>query len=419
MFLVPVLLGTRRLGEYAGVIDADDLLSLRKRAQPLSGLRVLHLSASPFGSPAAEMLGALVPLQRELGIAADWQLLRDVPRASALMHRALRGGAVRWGRQERTAWQRLAHAARTDIPHDYDVIVAHDPHAIALCRASFPEDRARCVWHCHLDTRDTPGEVWSDLCRALQTYAAVLFPSRRLMRSDVPVPRIRIARPALDPWSPRNAPLSRDALYSVVAGLGIDPTRPILGQFAPIDIRYGALGALGTFRLLRRLVPGVQIVLVEAGSPHAFQIRTGLDQIAELVGGDPDVHLLSPEAGLGPTEINALQRACTVVLQMAVPGGFGWGLAECQWKEKPAIVGPHGELPEQVGYGRSGYVADGTPDACEAALRIFHDPGLAAEMGQNGHDHIVRSHLITGLAEDYIELFRDMTGSSRVAVGGR
>ncbi len=402
---VPVLLGTRRLAEYAEIVPSDELLRLRERAHPLAGLRVLHLSASPFGSPAAEMLSALVPLQRELGIDAHWQLLRDVPAVSALMYRGLRGEAVVWGRAEQAAWRRLA---RRDIPRDFDVVVTHDPHAVAVYRPALDGGRARCVWHCHLDVHWALDTLWRDLCETLAGYSAILLASHRLPPGAVPVPRVRMGRPAVDPCSPRNAPLSPQAVRSVVAELGIDPTRPLLGQFAPIDTRFGSVGALGTFRLLRRLVPGVQIVLAEARAPLAFQTRTGLDQIMELAGDDPDVHLLSSDAGLGPTEINALQRACTVALQMAVPSGFGWGLAECQWKAKPAIVGPHGDLPEQVGYGQGGYVADGTPDACEAILRLFGDARLADEMGRRGHEHIATRHLITSLASDYVELFRDI-----------
>jgi trehalose synthase len=406
MITLPVLLGNRRLGEYAAVTNADALMALRWRAQPLAGLRVLHLSTSPFGSAVAEMLSALVPLQRELGILADWQLLRDYPRICTTLYEGLRGDEVRWGWKERAAWFRMAHLNARAIPRDYDVVVAHDPQALALSRAIPGADRARWVWHCHLDTRGANPELWSDLCRTLEGYAAALFPSSQLARPDLPVPYVAIARPGLDPWSLRNVPLGRGVIDSVLAGFGIDPTRPILGQFAPIDHRFAPLGALGTYWLVRRKWPEVQIVLAEVGLTDPQRRRCGIDQIAEAVAGDPDIHLITGDTELGPTEINALERACTVALQMAVPRGFGWGLAECLWKERPAIVGQHGELPEQVG--DAGIVVDGAPAACDAVSRLLADPEQAAQLGRAGRERVANEFLITGTASDYVDLLREV-----------
>jgi trehalose synthase len=412
---LPVLLGKRRLGEYAAVTSAEALMALRWRAQPLAGLRVLHLSASPFGSAVAEMLSALVPLQRELGILADWQVAHELPRICTQFYEGLRGDDVRWGWKERAAWFRMAHASAGTIPRGYDVVVAHDPQALALFRAVPGADRARWIWHCHLDTRAANPEFWSDLSRTLEGYAAALFPSARLTRTDVPVPHIGIARPGLDPWSLRNIPLSRGVVESVLAGFGIDPQRPILAQFAPIDHRFAPLGALGTYWLVRRHVPAVQIVLAEVGQTDPERRRSGVDQIAEAAAGDPDIHLITNDVELGPTEINALERACTVALQMAVPRGFGWGLAECLWKERPGIVGQHGELPDQVG--DAGYVVDAAPAARDAVLRLLSDPVRAAQLGQAGHDRVVNEFLITGTASDYVDLLREVAVDAAPSLG--
>ena len=67
----------RRLSDYATALGPEALEVLRRLAEPLAGRRVLHLSAGPFGSAVAETLAGLVPLQRDLGILADWRVLRD------------------------------------------------------------------------------------------------------------------------------------------------------------------------------------------------------------------------------------------------------------------------------------------------------------------------------------------------------
>ena len=61
-----------------------------------------------------------------------------------------------------------------------------------------------------------------------------------------------------------------------------------------------------------------------------------LAEVQEAVGTDPDVHilLLPPTANL---EINALQRAATIIYQKSTREGFGLTVAEALWKGKPVI----------------------------------------------------------------------------------
>ena len=67
----------RRLEDYAVAVEPEELAALRRLAEPLAGLRVLHLSAGPFGSTVAQTLSGLVPLQRDLGLLAEWQVLHE------------------------------------------------------------------------------------------------------------------------------------------------------------------------------------------------------------------------------------------------------------------------------------------------------------------------------------------------------
>jgi trehalose synthase len=408
LFSVPVPVGPRRLGEYASIIDGDDLASLRSLAEPLKGLRVLHLSASPFGSAVAETLSALVPLQRDLGILADWHLIRDIPRVCTRFYEGLRGDDVGWNAKERAAWARVGAGDALPGLRGYDVVIVHDPQLLGLMPTQTGSARSRWIWHCHLDTTSASPAVWEELGTTLEGYAGALFPSPRLVRSDVPVPFVGLARPALDPWSLRNIPLSDNMIGDVLNGLGIDPDRPILGQFAPIDHRFAALGALGTYWLVRRRVPGIQMVLAEVGLSDPDGRRLGLKQVVDAVAGDPDIHIATLDTQLGPTQMNALQRACTVALQMAVPRGFGWGLAECLWKERPGVVGKHGELPEQVG--DAGIVVNAAPEAADAVQELLANPAEAMRLGRRGHARVAEQFLVTGLASDYAGLLHRVIG---------
>src|SRR2546427_6596327 len=59
---------------------------------------------------------------------------------------------------------------------------------------------------------------------------------------------------------------------------------------------------------------------------------------------------LFPSTPLFRSQINALQRAATIVLQKSVRESFGLGAAEAMWKGKPVIGGFVGGLPQQIVY---------------------------------------------------------------------
>jgi trehalose synthase len=405
------MMGPTGPGDVAPLVDAMDLGALQDRARPLSGMRILHLSASPLMSAVAETLRALVPLQRALGLRADWQLVGDLPESCTELYEGMRGDAVRWRPAQSTAWHQLGGMSAWIVPPGYDVIVVHDPQLVVLHTASPGNARARWVWHCHLDPTGASPELWNDVRHALEGYTAALFPSIEMIPRELPVPQVAVVPPGLDPGSARNRPLPDAVVRASVLGLGMDPDRPLLGQFSPIDARFAPMAALGTYWLVRRHMPDVQIVLAEGVVAPARRRPGGWEQVEQAARADPDIHLLPADAELRAQDSNALQRACTVALQMAVPRGFGWGIAECQWKRKPVVVGTSGELPEQVSTG-SGYVVGGAPFAAERVMEVLARPDLAAELGGRGHRFIERHHLTTRLAKDYVELLHSLVAAS-------
>jgi trehalose synthase len=257
--------------------------------------------------------------------------------------------------------------------------------------------------------------VWDDVRSTLHAFAAAVYPAPELIPPDVVGPYQAVARSAIDPRAPKHQPLAPAAVAAVLARLGLDPERPLVGQFAPIDHRYAPIAALGAYWIARREVPGLQIALVDGSPPASGRAQADLAQVAAAAHGDPAIRLLTPEDGLGPAEVNALQRACAVALQLGVPRGFGWGLAECQWKSKPAVVGRVGLLPRQVGDGLGGFVVDGAPYAAAQLVRLLREPALAAEMGRISRARVARDHLITSLLGDYLHLLDCVSAAAPVA----
>ena len=75
----------------------------------------------------------------------------------------------------------------------------------------------------------------------------------------------------------------------------------------------------------------------------------------EAAGGDPDIHVLVMERN-APREVNALQRAATIVVQKSLKEGFGLTVTEAMWKARPVIGGAVGGIRRQIIQGVTGYL---------------------------------------------------------------
>ena len=92
--LQPVGVGHKALADYTHLAGRPLIEEIRSMAEDLRGLRVLHLSATAFGGGVSEILYTLVPLMRDVGIDADWQIIfgrEEFFNATKLMHNALQG----------------------------------------------------------------------------------------------------------------------------------------------------------------------------------------------------------------------------------------------------------------------------------------------------------------------------------------
>jgi trehalose synthase len=343
---------------------------------------------------------------------ADWHVLHnDAPRVWSALNRGLAGSTVRWSRNEHQSWYAYGERHAASIADGYDVVVVHDPQALVLGSvlgrsASGP----RWVWHCHTDVRNAQADVWAEVRRAARPFDLVLFPSEQLTRSDLDNATVGVARPSLDPCAPKNVPLEPRVTANVLQRLGIDSARPLFGQFSPITQGHTPVAALGAYWLACRQIPELQFVLVEGSAPVDRTPRD-VEQAIDAARDDARVHVLPFETGLGATELNALQRSVLGVVQLAAPCGFAWGVAECQWKGRPAIVSRAGCLEEQVAGGSAGLIVESAVEAADTMVRIARDPVLAEGVGRRGREHVGREHLATSLLTDYVRALRRVTSA--------
>src|SRR5215204_3628853 len=336
--LETVDVGTQNLDLYERSAGAEAIGQLRELAAPLEGARILHVNATPYGGGVAEILRSEIPLLRDLGILADWKLITGDQTSFSVtkaIHNGLQGAARELTPAEQETY--LTHSARTAqlLEEEYDLVVVHDPQPLALLRLH-GKGAARWVWRCHIDTSEPNLQVWDYLRPYLEGYDATVFTLGSFAPPDVPVERVEIIPPAIDPESPKNFEL--DAR--------------VVSRFDPWK---GPLGVITTYRLIRPEVPGLQLAL--AGSmalddPEGWEIYR---QIQESAKKDPQIHLFTNLTGVGNIEVNASQRLSDVVIQKSIRGGFGLVVSETLWKGTPIVAGRAGSIPLQVRGGVGGF----------------------------------------------------------------
>jgi len=144
-----------------------------------------------------------------------------------------------------------------------------------------------------------------------------------------------------------------------------------------------------------------QLVLLGGGAhddPEGAQV---LAEVLEAAGEDPDLHVLNLPAD-SHLEVNAIQRASTVVLQKSLREGFGLTVSEALWKGKPVIGGATGGIPIQVLDGVTGYLVSSPEGAAFRIRYLLNHPEVAGEMGRRGVEMVRQNFLLTRHLRDYL-----------------
>jgi len=132
-----------------------------------------------------------------------------------------------------------------------------------------------------------------------------------------------------------------------------------------------------------------------------------LAEVRDRASHDPDIHVLE----LPPTshlEINAIQRASTVILQKSLKEGFGLTVTEGLWKGKPVIAGAVGGIPLQIAHKYSGILTHSIEGTAYWLKQLLQSPDYARRLGENGREHVRDNFLLTRHLKDYLLLFLSM-----------
>src|SRR6266550_2957853 len=404
MHAVPIT-AKKSLADYAKVIGDERYEQLRTLAKAAKGRSMLHINATAYGGGVAEILQNLVPLLRDAGVDAHWAVL-DAPAAfydiTKKIHNALQGMKLDLSEAEKKLFLDVARENAAQLT-DTDVVLAHDPQAVAL-RHFAGARGAGWVWRCHIDLTTAYEPVWSFLRPYVDEHDASIWTMPEFVRPGLRMRRVLIQAPTIDPFSMKNREMPLAEAREVVQAFGVDVERPMLLQVSRFDPWKDPLGVIDAYRLTKKKVHGVQLVMIGSLADDDPEGQEYRDRTRTHAGGDPDVYLLTNLDGVKDREVNAFQRASTVVIQKSLREGFGLVVAEALWKEIPVVAGKVGGIVIQIQDGVSGYLVSSPEECAERSVELLRDPALRKRTAAAGREHVRQNFLITRDVRDQLEL---------------
>ncbi|HZR91043.1 MAG TPA: glycosyltransferase [Gaiellaceae bacterium] len=405
--LTLVNVGRKSLSDYATIASRGLMDEIRRLAEPLAGRRVLHLSATAFGGGVAEILYTLVPLMADVGLDAEWRIMRGADEffdTTKTIHNALQGNPQSLTEEQRAIFRRYNAENARHLADDYDVVLVHDPQPVAVID-SVARSSARWIWRCHIDLSTPNREVLDFLLPSVCRYDAAVFHLREYVPAGTGLPTSYIWPPAIDPLTPKNMAFPREDAAYIINQFGIDVDRPLLTQVSRFDPWKDPLGVIDAYRLVKESFPEVQLALVGSMAHDDPEGWDYYNQTVAYAGSDPDIFILSNLNNVGSVEVNAFQVHSDAVIQKSIREGFGLTVSEALWKARPTVGGRVGGVLTQIRDGETGWLVGSSSECAEACVEILGDPERARERALAGKEHVRRNFLTPRLLRDWLALF--------------
>lgn len=406
--------GEWSLSAYRGIAPDDILDELYREAEALRGLRVLHINATPYGGGVSELLRSTIPLLNDLGMHAEWHVIGGDStffRATKAIHNGLQGDSHDLTAEDRQVFRETSAHNALVLDAQFDIVFVHDPQPIALL-SLHGKGAARWIWRSHIDTAQPNPAVWDFVRPYLQAYDAAVFTLAEFVPPHLPIARVDIIPPAIDPLSPKNLALPATTTRQILDWIGIQANRPLMTQVARFDPWKDPLGVIAAYRLAREEIPGLQLALVGSmalDDPEGWDIYR---QITAESATDPLIHVFSNLTGVGNIEVNAFQRLSDVIVQKSLREGFGLVVSEALWKATPVVAGRTGGIPLQMDDGAGGVVGGvlvETIEECAAAIvRLVQHPAEARVEAKRGRERVRQRFLLPRLLLDEVRLMKSV-----------
>ena len=393
-----------RKDDYRDIIGRAQVDALHFLARDLKGKAIKMVNSTAVGGGVAEMLNRLVPLLSELEVPTQWDVItggNDFFEVTKAFHNALHGTGYELTKAAQEIFLTYNEQNRERLQFEEEMVVIHDPQPVGLIR-SRDKTSASWVWRCHIDLSNPDERVWEFLRPFVEQYDAAIFSSQSFAR-QLPIPQY-LFYPCIDPLSEKNKDLPDSVVQKVCDEFGIDRSRPIVTQVSRFDRLKDPVGVVHAYKLAKKYVD-CQLVLAGGGASDDPEGAAVLQEVKEAAGSDPDIIILD----LPPWcafEINAIQRASTIVVQKSLREGFGLTVTEALWKGKPTIASAVGGIPNQIIHKLTGVLVHSV-EGCAFQIRyLLTHPDFARRIGASGREHVKENFLITTNVKRWLLLFR-------------
>jgi trehalose synthase len=369
------------------------------------------------GGGVAEILSRMMPLFRQIGVDMRWDVIGGDERFFGItkkFHNSLQGYNGCITEKELDYFMEMGRMNSETMDIYGDVVLVHDPQPITLIEKRGNDER-KWLWRCHIDLTQPQTEPLRFLRRYIERYDFAIISAQRYLQRNLGADQI-IIPPSIDPLSDKNRDLPQAKIDFVLDRFGIDKDRPIITQVSRFDKLKNPLGVIEAYRRVKESTDiDCQLVLAGGGATDDPEGPAILNKVLCAAEDDEDIHVLD----LPPTshiEINALQRASTVVVQNSLREGFGLTVTEALWKAKPVIASAVGGIPLQITHNRSGILTESPEDLVLYLKKLLHEPKLAKMLGINGREHVKKNFLITRHIRDYLLLLPSLDEMKRQTI---
>jgi trehalose synthase len=391
-----------RADDYKAILGENEINDLQLLADRLRGKSIQNINSTAVGGGVAEILTRMIPLLKELGVDASWDVIKGNEQFFTItknIHNALHGLKQKVTEKDRKYFVEVNRGNAEELDLSADIVFIHDPQPVALVEK---KKSNKWIWRCHIDLSNPQLEVFDFLKPFIQGYDAAVFSAPSFGRRDLKIRQVLIS-PSIDPLSDKNKELPQSTIDEVLDRFHIDRERPIVTQISRFDRLKDPSGVIRVYQRAKKH-SDCQLVLAGGGAsddPEGLRI---LESIKKAEDEDPDIHViyLPPSSDI---EINALQRASTVILQKSLREGFGLTVSEALWKARPVIASAVGGIPLQISHKHSGILSYSIEGTAYYLQELLNNPQYAQTLGRNGREEVKKNFLITRHVRDYLLLF--------------
>ena len=401
-----------QLEDYERLVGPETIERIRKKAESLRHLHVVHMNSTYYGGGVAELLTPLTLLMNSSGIKTDWRIIHGSPdffSVTKKMHNALQGARINLSERKISIYESTIYenAVRNHLEAN-NMVVIHDPQPLPMI--DHYTKRGPWIWRCHVDLSKPNRKAWRYLLPFIEKYDAVIL-SSKTYRQKLKTPQV-FFMPGIDPFSIVNREMTGEEIKERLHHYKIPTDLPLIVQISRFDRWKDPEGVIEAFKLARRQVDCTLVLLGDFATddPEGAEVYQSL-----LANKEERIIIISHQ---DTALVNALQRTAAVVLQKSLREGFGLTVTEAMWKGAAVVGGNVGGIRKQIQNGKNGFLVSSVREAAERIVQLIKDKRLRSRLGKKAREGVANRFLLTRYMEQYLDLFNSFETVYRLKKGG-